>query len=428
MKILIRHGYVIDPGAGREGLYDVLISEGMVTRVAREIQPEEDNLVIDATGKYVMPGFVDLHVHLREPGYEHKETIKTGAMAAAAGGFTTICAMPNTMPVTDNPDRVKEILEKASREAVINVLPIGAVTKGQEGLELADIEGMVKAGAIAISEDGKSVMDSELYTRGMQLARQYDIPVFAHCEDKSLAGSGVINAGRKAEELKLPGISKESEEVIVDRDIKLAEETGARLHLCHVSTSGSIKLLAGAKQEGLPVTAECCPHHFTLSEEDITEDDSDFKMNPPLRSPEDVRALKEALRDGIIEVIATDHAPHSAEEKAGSMLDAPFGIVGLETAFALSLTELVKTGYLTPYQMVERISTFPARLACIERGCISEGWMADIVIADPDEHYQIDRESFFSKGRNTPFHGRMVYGRILYTIVSGRIVYNYYSN
>ena len=433
MLVLIKNGYVIDPASRREGQFDILVEDDRIKKVDRNIDPaeflsEDDITVLYATGKYVMPGFIDLHVHLREPGYEYKETIRTGSAAAAAGGFTTICPMPNTKPATDNADRIQLILQKAEAEAVVNILPIGAVTIGQEGIELSDISAMVKAGAAAISEDGKSVMDAALYAEGMRHAARSGIPVFAHCEDKSLAGNGVINAGKKAEELKLPGISNAVEDIIVKRDIQLAKETGARLHLCHCSTRDSVKMLALAKEEGLPVTGEVCPHHFTLTEEDIIGDNSDYKMNPPLRAAEDVKALKEALRDGIIDVIATDHAPHSAEEKAKSFKEAPFGITGLETAFALTMTELVRTGYLTPAQMVERMCVSPARILGIDRGCIGEGSVADIVIADPDKEYHIDRESFLSKGKNTPFHGRKVRGRILYTFVSGKLVYEYKNN
>lgn len=432
MLTLIQNGYVIDPASGREGIYDILIENDTIKKVEKHIdaaEAERDCLpgglqVIDASGRYVMPGFIDLHVHLREPGYEYKETIKTGAAAAAAGGFTTVCAMPNTKPVIDNTDSISMVLKKAE-EAAVHILPIGAITKNQDGKELADIGAMVRAGAVAISEDGKSVMDSALYAEAMKRAKRLGIPVFAHCEDKSLAGNGVINAGKKAEKLMLPGISNAAEDIITARDIILAKETGARLHLCHCSTKGSTRMLALAKREGLPVTGEASPHHFTLSEDDIMNDDADYKMNPPLRSREDVTAIKEAIRDGIIEVIATDHAPHSQEEKAKSMMEAPFGITGLETAFALTITELVACGYLTPAQLVERMSTSPARILGIDKGCIGAGYIADIVIADPDAEYTIDRERFVSKGKNTPFHGRKVRGRILYTFVSGKLVYEY---
>jgi len=432
---LIKNGYVIDPASNREGMFDILIDGSTIIKVKQKISLEEAEqkaagkkgsiTVIDASGKYVMPGFIDLHVHLREPGFEYKETIKTGSMAAAAGGFTSICPMPNTNPSTDCADMIKWILQKSKEDALINILPIGAVTLEQAGKKLANIADMVEAGAVAISEDGKSVMDTALYVEGMKQAAMCGIPVFAHCEDKSLVGNGVINAGKKAEEMKLAGISNAVEDTITARDIILAKETGVRLHLCHCSTKDSAKMIALAKKEGLPVTGEVCPHHFTLTQEDILTDDADFKMNPPLRSVEDVRALKEALRDDIIDVISTDHAPHSAEEKSKSIAKAPFGIVGSETAFALSLTELVKTGYLTPWKLVEKMSVNPAKILGIKRGCIGEGWVADLVIADFDTEYTIDKNIFYSKGKNTPFNGRKVVGRVEYTFVAGNKVYEY---
>lgn len=435
MMTLIKNGYVIDPASGREGLFDVLIDRDKIHKVQQgimieEVQKEakEKNMqftLIDAQGKYVMPGFIDLHVHLREPGFEYKETLVTGAMAAAAGGFTSICPMPNTKPATDNADIVHWILDKAKKEAVVNILPVGAVTLGQIGYELVAFDEMKAAGVVALSEDGKSVMDTALYAEAMRQAARLNVPIFAHCEDKSLVGKGVINAGKKAEQLKLPGISNAVEDIITARDILLAKETGAQLHLCHCSTKDSASMIALAKKEGLKVTGEVCPHHFTLTEEDILTADPDYKMNPPLRKPEDVKALKEALRDNIIDVISTDHAPHSAEEKLKSFSEAPFGIVGSETAFALTISELVKTGYLTPKQMVEKLSTNPAKIIGSDRGCIGEGRIADLVIADPNVEYVIDKNAFYSKGKNTPFHGRKVTGRIEYTLVSGKIVYSF---
>ncbi len=436
MRTLIKNGYLIDPAAGREGAYDILIDGEFISRVEKQISPkeltqgeevalEEELTVIDAGGCYVMPGFIDLHVHLREPGFEYKETIATGAMAAAAGGYTTICPMPNTSPAADSGAMIERIRSKAEQEAVINILPIGAVTLGQAGKELVSIGELKAAGAAALSEDGKSVMNSALYMEAMRQAARHGIPIFAHCEDKELAGKGAVNAGRKAEELGLPGICNAVEDIITARDILMAKESGAQLHLCHISTRDSARMLGLAKKDGLPVTGEVCPHHFVLSDQDIPGDDSDYKMNPPLRSPEDVQALKEALRDGIIDVISTDHAPHSAEEKSGSMAEAPFGIVGSETAFPLVLTELVETGYLSPAQMVEKMSANPARVLGLDRGCLDVGKVADLVIADPGEEYCIDKEKFYSKGRNTPFHGRKVRGRIVATLVSGKVVYSF---
>ncbi|MDF2907090.1 MAG: pyrC [Herbinix sp.] len=434
MLTLIKKGYVIDPASGREGQYDLLIDgecircldkDIAVASVEQQAMEEEKQLnVIDAEGMYVMPGFIDLHVHLREPGFEYKETIASGARAAAAGGYTTICPMPNTNPATDCADMIKLVLEKAEMEAVVNILPVGAITIGQSGSELADIKKLKIAGAVALSEDGKSVMDTALYMEAMHMAAHYQIPIFAHCEDKSLVGKGVINAGDSAIRLGLPGISNAVEDIITARDILMAKESGAQLHLCHISTKDSAKMLELAKKEGIPVTGEVCPHHFILSDEDIKSDDADYKMNPPLRKSEDIEALKKALKEGVIDVIATDHAPHSNEEKAKSFMDAPFGIVGLETAFSLTFTELVQKGYLTITQLVEKMSVNPAKVLGIDRGCIEVGKVADLVIADPKAEYLIDKEEFRSKGKNTPFHGRTVRGRIISTFVAGNRVYH----
>lgn len=422
LNILIKNGYVIDPATNKEEISDILIKDTLIEKVGKEIQAEVDQ-TIDATDCFVMPGFIDMHVHLREPGFEYKETIATGAKAAAHGGFTTICPMPNTNPVIDNAKMVTFLNEKSSKEAIVHILPVGAVTKGQVGKELSDIEDMVKVGAVAISEDGKSVMDTALYRKAMKIAKEQDIVVLAHCEDKSLVEGGVMNAGSKAKELGMPGITNAVEDVIAARDILLSKETGAKLHLCHCSTKDSAWMVDRAKKAGLQVSAEVCPHHFVMSEDDILSDDANYKMNPPLRSKEDVEALKHALRDDIIDVIATDHAPHSEEEKNQSIKDAPFGIVGLETAFSLTVTELLKQGYLTPRQLVEKMSYNPAKILGIDKGTLKEGAIADIVIANPNEMDTIDKNTFASKGKNTPFDGMKVYGTIRYTIVDGKIVY-----
>ncbi len=422
MSLLIKNGYILDPSTETEGIADLLIEDGVIKEINRDIHVNADQ-VIDAKGLYVMPGFIDLHVHLREPGYEYKETVATGAKAAARGGYTTICPMPNTNPVIDSKNMVESLLLKAKQEAVVHVLPIGAVTKDQAGAELSDIKGMAAAGAAAVSEDGKSVMNTALYREGMQKAKEAGIPVFAHCEDKDLVGRGVLNEGMKSKELGMPGISNAVEDIIVSRDILLAKDTGVRLHLCHCSTKDSVIFVKMAKEAGLPVTGEVCPHHFTMADDEITGDDANYKMNPPLRSREDIKALKEGLRDNIMDVIATDHAPHSQEEKAKSILEAPFGIVGLETAFALTMTELVNTGYLTPMQMVRKMSYNPAQVLGIDKGSLAVGKAADIVIADPEETYRIDVKEFASKGRNTPFHGKEVTGRVKFTIVDGKIVF-----
>lgn len=423
MRILIQNGHVLDPESKREGSYDVLLENDRIVKVTERIEDAADQ-VIDATGCYVMPGFIDLHVHLRDPGLEYKETLATGGMAGARGGVTTLCAMPNTKPVIDNGEKVAEVHKRAKSDSPVHVIQLGAVTIGQKGEELADIEGMAKAGCHAISEDGKSVMNASLYRKAMKIAKENGISVFAHCEDITMVEGGVMNADEKAERLGLKGITNAVEDVIVARDILLAKETGVRLHLCHCSTEDSVKLVDAAKREGLPVTAEVCPHHFTMTTEDITEDDGNFKMNPPLRGKKDVEALKEGLRADIMDVIATDHAPHSAEEKNKSMKEAAFGIVGLETMASLTYTELVDTGILTPMQMAEKTSYNPARiLGLTDKGAIAEGKIADIVIFDPNIEYTIDKNTFFSKGKNTPFHGKKVKGDVRYTFVDGNIVY-----
>lgn len=425
MTILIKHGRVINPASKTDEVMDLLIKDDKVSKLAKSIeQTKEIDKVIDATGCYVMPGLIDLHVHLRDPGLEYKETIATGSKAAARGGFTTVCAMPNTKPATDSKERVAYVHRKAQTEAVVNVLQIGAVTKGQAGEELTDIRGMKEAGAPAISEDGKSVMNTRLYYQAMVEAKKCGLPIFAHCEDKDLVGKGALNKGPKSEEFGVEGICNSVEDIIVARDCMLAKETGVQLHLCHCSTKNSVDIVKVSKDRGVDVTAEVCPHHFTLCDTDIMSADTNYKMNPPLRSREDVEALKQGLKDDIMDVIATDHAPHHQDEKAQSMEKAPFGITGLETAVSLTISELVKKGWLTPMQMAEKMSYNPAKIIGIDKGDISEGKIADVVVINPDEEYVIDAKKFASKGKNTPFNGRKVQGRVKQTIVAGKIVYN----
>ena len=422
-KILIRGGTVLDPACGREGKYDVLVEEGKIARVAEEIAPEEGTEVYEAEGLYVMPGLVDMHVHFREPGLEYKETIATGTAAAARGGVTTVCPMANTKPVIDCPEMARKLKRIIDRDALVHVMPIGTVTRGLEGKEVCDLRAMAREGVRLISEDGKSVMDSGVYAKAMEICKEEDILVLAHCEDINLVRGGVMHEGVRSRELGLPGITSEVEDIITARDIFLARQTGARLHLCHCSTAFSVEMVRQAKAAGLPVSAEVCPHHFTLCDEDITGDDGNFKMNPPLRSRKDLEALRQGLSEGIMEVISTDHAPHAAFEKEGTMHTAAFGIVGLETSFALAWTELVLTGLLTPMQLVERMSAAPARILKIDAGSLREGAPADITIADPAKKYRIDKNTFVSKGKNTPFDGREVTGEIAATLVDGRFVY-----
>lgn len=422
MLILIKNGYILDPASNREGNYDILIEGNKIKSVDKNIDEKVDK-IIDAKGMYVMPGFIDLHVHLREPGYEYKETIATGTRSAASGGFTTVCPMPNTNPVIDSVEKIEDFKKRLEKDSLINVLPIGSVTKGQVGLELADIKGMASAGVVGISEDGKSVMNTALYRQGMRQAQEAGLIVFAHCENSDLVEGGVINAGAKAEELGLPGISNSVEDVITARDVILAKETGAKLHLCHISTKDSVTILKHAKAEGIPVTGEVCPHHFAMTDDEIPCDDANYKMNPPLRSKEDLEALIKGLKEGIIDVIATDHAPHGQEEKAKSFTEAPFGIVGFETAFALTMTHLVKPGHLSPMEMVEKMSLNPAKILGLDRGSLDVGKVADIVIANPNEEYAIDANTFYSKGKNTPFDGKNVVGKVKTTLVAGKVIF-----
>ena len=422
MLLLIKNGTVINPGDQTQAEADVLVEDGMIKKIGAAL-PVKAERVIDAAGCYVMPGFIDMHVHLRDPGQEYKETVETGLRAAVHGGFTTIVAMPNTKPIVDNPDVVRYVHNKAQDIGLAHVLQAGAMTRGERGEELSDIEGMVEAGIPALSEDGKSVMNAQLCREAMTLAMKYDIPVLAHCEDRNLVNGGVVNEDGNAQRLGLKGIANSVEDVIAARDMILARETGAALHLCHCSTKGSVQMLRFAKQVGLRVTAEACPRHFTLTSSDIPEDDANYKMNPPLRTQEDVDALKEGLRDGAIDVIATDHAPHTAIEKGEGLKHAPFGIAGLETVASLVMTELVEPGYLTMMQMAEKMSYNPAKILGLDRGVAEEGKPADLVVFDPQREYVINPADFYSKGKNTPFAGRKVRGMVMATVVDGRVVY-----
>lgn len=423
MKILIKQGRILDPDTKTDAVMDLLIEEGTITRMEKDLKEKADTIV-DARGYYVMPGLIDMHVHLRDPGLTYKEDIITGTNAAARGGVTTVLAMPNTKPVMDDATRVAYVKNKAGEYAKIHVLQVGAITKGMKGEELSDIREMVKAGVPAISEDGKSVMNTQLYREAMKIAKELGIPVLAHCEDITMVNGGCMNEDDVSREFHLPGISNAVEDCIVARDIILSRDTGCHLHLCHCSTEGAAEMVRAAKKYGLPVTAEVCPHHFTLTSSDMKKDDTNYKMNPPLRTEKDRQALLEALRDDVMDVISTDHAPHSREEKNQSMEKAPFGIVGLETSVALTITELVNKGWITPMQMAEKMSYHPARILHLDRkGSLRPGSDADVVLIDPEEEYTIDAASFASKGKNTPFHGRRVKGKVKMTICGGKIVY-----
>ena len=415
-------------GAGAAG-QKTADTETTDTKTAEKPDPEGPytipgaDRIIDAAGCYVMPGLIDMHVHLRDPGLTQKEDINSGARAAAAGGFTTIVAMPNTKPVIDSPDRVDYVTNKA-HNAPVHVLQAGAVTKGQKGKELSDIAGMKEHGIPAISEDGKSVMNAQLCKEALKVAAELNIPFLDHCEDANLVHGGCVNEDTFSEKEGVPGIGNEVEDVIIARDIMLADKTGAHLHLCHCSTWGSYEMLKKAKNDGMDVSGEVCPHHFTLVSADRIPGDTNYKMNPPVRSEKDRAALIKGLQEDVFEVIATDHAPHTRLDKAGTLQEAAFGIVGLETAVSLTISELVAPGILTPMQMAEKMSSNPARILHLEnRGSLAPGKEADVVIIDPAAEYVIDPKTFASKGKNTPFGGRKVQGVVMYTVCGGQVVY-----
>ncbi len=421
MSIVIKGGRVIDPGRF-VGVADVLIDDGKIVAVGPGLSAPVGSRTIHAEGKLVVPGFVDLHVHFREPGFEYKETIQSGSAAAVAGGFTTVCCMPNTSPVNDNQAVTEFILERARLAGLANVLPIGAITKGSEGKELAEIGDLRRSGCVAISDDGKPVMNSLVMRRAMEYALAFDLTVIDHCEDLHLAEGGCMNEGLVSTELGLPGIPAAAEDVMVARNLSLSELTGARLHLAHISTAGSVRMVREAKSRGIPVTAEACPHHFTLTEERVRGYNTHAKMNPPLRTWADVQAIKEGLRDGTIDVIATDHAPHATQEKQQDFTEAPFGIVGLETALSLTLG-LVEEGVLSIEQAVQKLTSAPAAAFGLKKGTLAVTADADVVILDQHEQWEVDPAKFRSKSRNTPFVGWKVNGRVQTTIVGGRVVF-----
>ncbi len=424
-QLLIRGGRVIDPAAGRDERVDVLLAGGKVEAVGQGLSAPDGAETFDAAGLVVAPGFIDLHTHLREPGQEDLETIATGAMSAVAGGFTAVCAMPNTDPVCDNQGVVGFVVSQAQRAGKARVYPIGAISLGQKGQQLAEFGELVGAGAVAVSDDGHPVMSSHLMRTALEYAKVFGIPVADHCEEMSLAEGGAMHEGVVSTRLGLKGIPAAAEEIMVARDILLAELTGGHVHLCHMSTRGSVDLIRRAKEKGLRVTAEACPHHFTLTHEACEGYNTNAKMNPPLREDEDREAIREALRDGTIDVIATDHAPHHYDAKEREFDQAPNGIIGLETAFPLANVELVGSGVLTLPQLVERMSTIPARIFGLPGGSLAKGAPADVVILDPDVQWTVDPATFRSKSRNTPFGGREVRGRAVATIVRGQVVFRH---
>ncbi|MCK5186597.1 MAG: dihydroorotase [Deltaproteobacteria bacterium] len=423
--LLIKNGRVIDPSDDIDDHLDILVDQGKIVKLRRGGDREEKESevvqIIDARGKVVVPGLIDMHVHLREPGYEYKETIKTGCQAAASGGFTSIACMPNTSPINDNQSVTEYILDKAKREGCVNVFPVGAITKGLEGEFLAEMGELRNTGVVAVSDDGKSVINGELMRRGMEYARNFNLLVICHCENPDLVAGGVMNEGFTSTRLGLKGIPNAAEETIVARDIILAEMTGCRVHIAHVSTEGAVRIIREAKSRGVNVTAETAPHYFSLSEEALESFDTNFKVNPPLRSARDVEAVKEGLKDGTLDVIATDHAPHSSLEKDVEFDYASSGLVGLETALPLAL-QLVKEEVLSLSELIAKFTVNPAKILNISKGRLNPGNDADITIIDVSLKNRVDVNQFKSRSRNSPFHGWELEGGAVFTIVKGKVI------
>jgi len=422
-SLVIRNGRVIDPSSGRDAIADVWIEDGVIRGVGANLAANSTTETFDATGMIVTPGFIDMHVHLREPGFEYAETIESGSRAAAAGGFTSICPMPNTSPINDRATVTSYIVEKARRNAIVNVYPIGAITKDSAGEELAAIGSMKEAGVVAISDDGRPVMNARVMRRAMEFARGFGIPVINHCEDLHLSAGGDMHEGAESVRLGLRGIPGASEDVMVARDILLAELTGARYHVAHISSRHAVEMVAFAKSRGLDVTAEATPHHLALTDGDMTPYDSNYKMKPPLRARGDVNAVTEGVITGAIDAIATDHAPHPGSEKMQEFEKCPFGIIGLETAIGLSLEQLVHPGKITLAHMVRLFTTGPAKILGLDRGTLAQGAPADVTIFSTDREWTYDVNKSASKSRNSPFDGKTFKGGPVATIVNGRIVW-----
>ena len=420
MKLIIQNGRLLDPAAGRDQIADLYVNHGLI---CAPFQPDSTTSIIDAGGFLVTPGLVDMHVHLREPGFEYKETIATGTAAAARGGFTGVACMPNTDPVTDNRVTVEYINKRAREAGMVKVYPVGAITRGSQGKELAELADMREAGAAAFSDDGRPVTDAGLMRRAMLYCSMLGAAIISHCEDKSLAGGGVMHEGAYSTILGLKGIPASAEEAMVARDIILAGETGCPLHVAHISTAGSVSLVREAKKRGLKVTAEVTPHHFTLTDRAVGDYNTNAKVNPPLRGETDVQALHQGLADGTIDAIATDHAPHAFDEKNVEFDLAPFGLVGLETAVGLVWTKLVHTGILTPLQAVQKLSCNPARILGVAGGTLAEGAPGDITVIDPLLEETVNPADFAGKSKNTPFTGHRLKGLPVLTILAGEIKY-----
>lgn len=423
MKVLLKGARVLDPSQELDGILDVLIEGERIALIGENLK-DKDAKVIDLSGLLLVPGLVDMHVHLRDPGLEYKEDIESGAKSAAAGGFTAVACMPNTVPPVDNAAMVSYITSKAERVGLSRVLPIGCISKGREGRELAEMGEMAMAGAVAFSDDGSCISDASLMRRALMYAGDFGKVVIDHCEDPSLSAGGVMNEGYVSTLLGLPGIPRSAEEVMVARDVILAKETGAPVHIAHVSTKGSVEIIRRAKVEGIPVTCEVAPHHLVLTEDAVMGYNTSAKVNPPLRTEEDVQALIEGLKDGTIDAIASDHAPHSMDEKDVEFDKAAFGISGLETSLGLVLTFLVGPGKLSLEEVVEKMSANPARILKIEGGTLKEGSVADITVIDLNKKWTVESTKFFSKGKNTPFEGWELKGKAVMTMVGGRIVYS----
>lgn len=421
MRLLIKNGIVIDPKNNISGKCDILVEDGKICKVG-EIDDTEAREFIDAEGKYVIPGLIDAHCHLRDPGYEYKEDLETGSASAAKGGFTSIACMPNTNPVIDNEAVVSYILNKAAQEAYVNIYPIGSISKGLKGEELAEIGELKFAGVVAVSDDGRPVMSSSLMKKALQYSAMFDVMVISHCEDLDLTEDGVMNEGFHSAYIGLKGIPSAAEEVMVARDLILAEYTGTPIHIAHVSTKLSVDLVRNAKKRGVKVTCETCPHYFTLTEEAVGEYNTLAKVNPPLRTKEDVIAIIEGLQEGVIDIIATDHAPHHTDEKNVEFAQAASGFVGFETALPLAITYLVKPGYLTMEKLVQKMCLNPASMLGLNKGSFDEGRSADITIIDIDEEIIVDISKFASKSKNSPFDNYKLFGAVYYTIVNGNAV------
>ncbi len=420
MSILLKNGTVLDYASNTNEKLDVLIENNKIVKIGKEILGADE--IIDCTGLLIMPGMVDMHCHLREPGGEHKETIETGCHSAVKGGFTTICPMPNTKPTPDSAIVLEKIISEAKRVNLCNVLPFSSVTKGEKGEELVDFEAQKAAGAIAFSDDGMPVENARMIREAMIKANKIGSFISEHCEEKSVS-SGAINAGKIAEKLGVEGVLPEAEEIMAARDITIAETNNLHTHICHISTKTSVSMIRDAKKRGVKVTCETCPHYYSFTVEEVLTSGVNAKMNPPLREEKDKEEIIKGLKDGTIDAIITDHAPHTEEEKAKGLSTAPNGIIGFETALAATITNLIKPGYIDYMDMVRLMSYTPAKILGIDRGEVKEGAIADLTIFDPDKEYVYTKESIVSKSKNTPWIGKKLIGEVEYTICDGRVVY-----